>query len=171
MNDSKSERTLGTLTLARNRTPDSGFAIPLGTRNRLSFMLFQVGEILAEIADDRLADSGLDSRGYCILATLSVDGPGTQHELARLLGKAPGLIVIAIDQLEANGFVQRNRDPHDRRRSRVTLTPAGERALARADELADATISELLGGLDRSELTQLRSLLTRGLALTEPQKS
>jgi DNA-binding MarR family transcriptional regulator len=166
-----SQRTSGTLTPPVQATPGVGFAIPLGTRNRLSFMLFQVGEILAEIADDRLADSGLDSRGYCILATLSVDGPGTQHELARLLGKAPGVIVTAIDQLEASGFVQRNRDPQDRRRSRVTLTADGERALARADELADATIAELLGGLDRSELTQLRSLLTRGLALTDPQPS
>jgi MarR family transcriptional regulator, lower aerobic nicotinate degradation pathway regulator len=169
MNDSASQRTFGTLELARTGLDGSGFAIPLGTRNRLSFMLFQIGEILAEIAEDRLADSGLDARGYCILATLAVDGPGTQHELARLLGKAPGVIVTDIDQLESSGFVQRNRDPEDRRRSRVTLTPAGERALARADELADTTIAELLGGLDRSELTQLRDLLTRGLALTDSQ--
>ena len=59
----------------------------------------------------------------------------------------------------------RARDPDDRRRSRVTLTEAGSSALARADELAAATLGEVLGGLSAGQLQQLDELLARGLGL------
>jgi MarR family transcriptional regulator, lower aerobic nicotinate degradation pathway regulator len=140
-------------------------AIPQGAQGRIAFLLVKVGTVLSDIADARLADSGLDARGYSILAILSVDGPGSQHELAQLIGKAPGVVVAEVDQLEERGFVERNRDPHDRRRSIVTLTEGGRLALERADQLAEATVAELFGGLDRDELSQLGALLVKGLAL------
>jgi DNA-binding MarR family transcriptional regulator len=140
-------------------------AIPQGAQGRIAFLLVKVGTVLSDIADARLADSGLDARGYSILAILSVDGPGSQHELAQLIGKAPGVVVAEVDQLEERGFVERNRDPHDRRRSIVTLTAGGRQALERADQLAEATVAELFGGLDRDELSQLSALLVKGLAL------
>jgi DNA-binding MarR family transcriptional regulator len=142
-----------------------GIPVPEGARGRLGFLLVKVGAQLSGIADDRLRDSGLDERDYVILAILTVDGPDSQHSLARLLGRAPGVIVTAVDQLEHKGFVERIRDPRDRRRSRVTVTGAGQRALARADQLADAAAAELLGGLDSAELLALRALLTKGLGL------
>ena len=37
----------------------------------------------------------------------------------------------------------RTRDPADRRRSRVTVTAAGTKALAHADELAEADVAEV----------------------------
>jgi DNA-binding MarR family transcriptional regulator len=151
--------------------PISDLPVPLGARGRTALMLVKVGTMLEEIADVQLAASGLDARDYTLLAILSVDGPGSQHELARLLGKAPGIIVAEVDELERKGLVERNRDPQDRRRSRVTPTAAGRTALARADELADAAIAELLGGLDREGLAKLSALLERGLGLDAGQRS
>ena len=55
------------------------------------------------------------------------------------------------------------RDPDDRRRSRVTLTKGGSKALSHADELAEAAVAELFAGLDADDLRQLRDLLVRGL--------
>ena len=60
-------------------------------------------------------------------------------------------------------FRSRTRDPADRRRSRVTLTEAGSKALSHADQLAEAAIADLFGGLDAEELRQLHGLLARGL--------
>jgi DNA-binding MarR family transcriptional regulator len=151
--------------------PINDLAVPQGARGRTALMLVKVGAMLEEIADAQLAGSGLDARDYTLLAILSVDGPGSQHELARLLGKAPGIIVAEVDELERKGLVERNRDPQDRRRSRVTPTAAGRAALARADELADAAIAELLGGLDAGDLAQLGSLLERGLGLPQSDAS
>jgi DNA-binding MarR family transcriptional regulator len=80
------------------------------------------------------------------------------------LGKAPGVIVGVVDVLQERGLVVRARDPNDdRRRSRVTMTEAGSSALARADELAAATLGKVLGGLGAGQLQQLGELLLPGL--------
>ena len=74
------------------------------------------------------------------------------------------MVVGAIDGLEDAGLVQRTRDPADRRRSRVRVTPAGTKALARADELAGRTLAEVFPNLDRRELARLGELLAKGVA-------
>jgi len=130
---------------------------------RTALLLVNVGATLAEIADGQLAAAGIDGREYAILSILESDGPGSQQELARLLGKAPAIVVAAVDALEARGLVARTRDPSDRRRSRVTLTAAGARTLRKADALADDAVAALLAGLDADGLRQLRDLLTRAL--------
>src|SRR5512132_2859932 len=137
--------------------------IPRGARGRTALLLVGAGSLLSEIGDDKLAAGGLDSREYSILSILDTDGPGSQQELARLLGKAPAIVVAAIDDLEERGLVTRTRDPADRRRTRVTLTKSGSKALTHADELAEAAVAELLTGLDAGELRQLQDLLARGL--------
>lgn len=136
-----------------------------GSYGRLAFILFQLGEAVAWAADEILPQSGLDARGYCILAILSADGPGSQQELAQLLGLGAGVMVAEIDDLERKGFVQRNRDPQDRRRSRVTLTDGGLTALSEADALADELTAQLLPGLHADERRGLLELLTKGLQL------
>jgi len=137
--------------------------VPRALLGRTGFMLFHLGAALDAIADSRLAEVGVDARGYCMLAILSVDGPGSQHELAKLLGTAPGVLVADIDQLEGKGFVERNRDPEDRRRSRVTLLPAGQQALAQADQVSAEIVAGMLSGLSPAEIEQLTALLNRGL--------
>lgn len=138
-------------------------SIPRAAAGRVALLLVNVGVALSEIADHQLAAAGVDGREYAILSILESDGPGSQLELARLLGKAPAVVVAAIDSLEDRGLVARARDPSDRRRSRVTLTPAGSKALRKADALADDAVADLLAGLDGDELKHLRELLARGL--------
>ena len=137
--------------------------IPRGAQGRGALLLTTAGDVLLRDADETLAASGLDARAYSILSIIETDGPGTQLELARLLNKAPAIIVAAVDDLEARGLVARTRDPADRRRSRVTVTEAGTAALATADRLADAAFDALFAGLTPEELRRLRDLLARGL--------
>src|SRR3954454_15779167 len=141
-----------------------GRCIPRGAQDRPALLLASAGDLLLQAADETLAPSGLDGREYSILSTLEPDGRGTQQELARLLNKAPAIVVAAIDDLESRGLVVRTRDPADRPRSRVTITEAGSAALAQGDRVADASFDALFAGLDDDELQQLRSLLARGLA-------
>ena len=139
------------------------YPLAFAAETRTGLLLGRLGSVLADIADERLSEVGLSGQGYSILAVLAVDGPESQFKLAGLLGRAPGMIVSAIDGLERDGLVKRTRDPEDRRRSIVTLTAAGHRKLARADALADNTVAEILPGLDQAELEQLRALLVKGL--------
>jgi DNA-binding MarR family transcriptional regulator len=141
--------------------------IPRADETRMPLLLARTGGFLLDTADEVLAPAGIDGRTYSVLAILATDGPGSQLELSRLLGKAPALVVAAIDQLEAQGYVERTRDPADRRRSRVMLTKAGERVLAKADKLADQAAAALLSGLDADELAQLHELLLRGLGVAD----
>jgi DNA-binding MarR family transcriptional regulator len=141
----------------------AGHPIPLGAEERTALLLARLGAVLTEVADDRLAGAGLSGRDYSVLAILSADGPDSQFELATLLGKAPGVVVAAVDSLEREGLVARTRDPSDRRRTRVTLSDAGRDALERADVLAEQTVADVLRGLDDGERAQLQALLVKGL--------
>lgn len=143
----------------------TGDCVPRGAHTRTGLLLARAGTLLTELGEQKLAAVGLSGRDYSVLSILETDGPGSQLELARLLGKAPAIVVAAVDDLEARGLVERTRDPADRRRSRVTLTRKGRTGLARADELADAAVAELLAGLDADELASLRDLLSRGLGV------
>ena len=137
--------------------------IPRAAAERTALLLVNVGSALSEVADEQLAAAGVNGREYAILSILDSDGPGSQQELARLLGKAPAIVVAAIDALEGRGLVERTRDPSDRRRSRVMLTAAGTKTLRKADVLADEAVTGLLAGLDHDGVQELRRLLTRGL--------
>jgi DNA-binding MarR family transcriptional regulator len=153
------------------QTPDddrcvvAGHLIPKGTEGRTALLLARIGGVLGDVADDRLGAAGVDGREYSILAILATDGPGTQQDLALMVGKAPGVIVAAIDALEARGLVARTRDPEDRRRSRVTLTAKGARTLKRADAVAEDTVGEVLPGLSAAQRQQLGELLAVGVGL------
>jgi DNA-binding MarR family transcriptional regulator len=143
----------------------AGLRVALADRGRGALLLSRVGAILGEIGDERLAPAGLNARDYQILAVLDVDGPGSQHELAELIGKVPGVVVGAIDELEERGLVARERDPLDRRRSRVVLTRKGGATLAKADRIAEEAVAEVLPGLDQKELKALSATLAKGFRL------
>ena len=140
--------------------------MPQAATARLGLLLAALGGRLEALAEAPLGELGLSGHDYSLLAILAVDNPGTQGEIARLLNKAPGVIVAAVDQLESKGWVERQRDPADRRRSRVTPTRAGLAVLARADAAADQLVREVLAGLGESDVGRLQTLLTRGLGLT-----
>jgi DNA-binding MarR family transcriptional regulator len=158
VNDSTKRRSAATAEAGGDSTVAGGIA------SRPSLLLAHIGTALEAAADDWLAPSGLNGRDYAVLAILTSDAPHTQQELARLLGKVPGIAVIAVDRLEAAGFVERQRDPGDRRRSRVVATEAGRKALRKADRLSDDGLSQLLPGLDADQRSSLHKLLTLGVA-------
>ncbi|WP_328472942.1 MarR family winged helix-turn-helix transcriptional regulator [Streptomyces sp. NBC_00448] len=118
-------------------------------RARLSLLLARIGTTLETAADEWLAPSGLTGRDYAVLLTLATDAPDAQQQLARLLGKAPGIAVIAVDRLEEAGLAERRRNPADRRHSQVVVTAPGARALKTADNIVGQGLAQLLPGLNR----------------------
>src|SRR4051812_39482862 len=138
--------------LSTMRDDAMGACIPRAAEGRAALLLVQAGELLLRDADETLAGAGVDGRDYTILSILDTDGPGSQQELARLLGKAPAIVVAAVDDLEARGLVQRTRDPADRRRTRVTVTKAGVRTLAKADRLGPRALAAPVSRLHASQL-------------------
>jgi DNA-binding MarR family transcriptional regulator len=77
---------------------------------------------------------GVNGTDLQVASLLMSDGPATPGELAERTGlTAGGAITTAIDRLERDGFVTRDRDPDDRRRVIVTAVP--EAVFARFGEV------------------------------------
>jgi DNA-binding MarR family transcriptional regulator len=70
-----------------------------------------------------------------VLGRLDREGPGSVSELAQALRVRPQSMAQTVGDLEAEGMVERNPDPGDRRRALVSLTKAG-RARILADRAA-----------------------------------
>jgi DNA-binding MarR family transcriptional regulator len=74
--------------------------------------------------------------------------PGiTAGELATAVGLSPGAVTTALDRLEGRRFVSRTRDPQDRRRVTLKLTPEANRlaweAYGPLGEMGGPTIADL----------------------------
>jgi DNA-binding MarR family transcriptional regulator len=76
--------------------------------------------------------------------------------------------VLLLNELEQLDYVARLRDPHDRRRHVVRITPAGRKALNRAERAQETIEDDVLGALDEQERKTLRELLMRALRDLEP---
>jgi DNA-binding MarR family transcriptional regulator len=71
--------------------------------------------------------------------------------------------VILLNGLEEKGMVERTRNPEDRRRHIVAITPKGTKALEKAERELEAVADDVLGNLDASERTELHELLAKAL--------
>jgi DNA-binding MarR family transcriptional regulator len=87
-----------------------------------------------------------------------------QQALGQTLMLDPNNCVILLNDLDEHGYVERRRDPADRRRHLVEITPAGVKALKEAEGKLDALEGEVLDNLSQDERAQLRDLLAKALA-------
>jgi DNA-binding MarR family transcriptional regulator len=76
-------------------------------------------------------------------------------------------LVLMLNDLEDDGYIERKRDPEDRRRHIVELTPAGKKALERAEKGMESVEDEVLGALNKGQRAELRKLLA--IALSDGQ--
>ena len=124
----------------------------------------------AALVGDRLVNEALATEGvrkyhFRVLVALSDDGALSQAELGRRLAIDRSDVAAIAAELEQRELLARTRDDRDRRRNVVTITPAGEAALARMDDAIKAAQTTLLAPLSSAEQRQLSELLGR---LIEP---
>lgn len=72
-------------------------------------------------------------------------------DLAKHMGVTASTMSLAVDRLERNGYVTRERDAADRRRVRIRLTEAGLRVRRANSVLDPALVAEMLEQLPASE--------------------
>jgi DNA-binding MarR family transcriptional regulator len=67
--------------------------------------------------------------------------------------------VVYVDELEERGYVERRRNPDDRRLHALHLTAAGKRLMRKLSELARQHELQLTAALDPEQYGTLRGLL------------
>jgi DNA-binding MarR family transcriptional regulator len=91
-----------------------------------------------------------------------------QQGLGQMLMLDPNNCVLLLNELDDAGYVERRRDPEDRRRHIVEITPAGREALKRAEHKLETLEGEVLGNLDQSERGELHDLVAKALDGQDP---
>jgi DNA-binding MarR family transcriptional regulator len=109
------------------------------------------------------AELGMKYKQYVMLSVLGESEGMTQSQLSGVMGIDANMVVLMLNALEERGFAVRERDPEDRRRHIVRITPAGRKAVVRAERALENITDQLLGGLQAGERATLRTLLAKAL--------
>ena len=102
----------------------------------------------------RQADPGLAPPHLRLLGMLAAR-PCSLSELAERHGVSRPTASNSVSALVARGWVQRRRDPADRRRVRLELTPEGRRVLQRTRVQVEAYVAERLAALPVEDQARL----------------
>jgi DNA-binding MarR family transcriptional regulator len=100
---------------------------------------------------------------FVILMTLDESERVTQQRLAKTLLLDANSAVLLLGGLEEKGLIERTRDPEDRRRHIVEITPKGRKALEKAERQLETVADDVLANLDQSERGHLHDLLAKAL--------
>ncbi len=114
----------------------------------------------------RLVDEeqlGMRLKEFVMLNYVGERESTTQRELSEIMGMDANSVVLLLNGLEDRGFAVRERDPEDRRRHVVRITPSGRKALVRAERALESVTDDALGLLDADERETLRTLLAKAL--------
>ncbi|MFW6689463.1 MarR family winged helix-turn-helix transcriptional regulator [Streptomyces sp. MAR4 CNX-425] len=132
---------------------------------RPGYLLHKAAMLLDEDVEKHLvAGVAMRSRYFLLLATMASGPELSQKDLSQLLNLDPTTVVTVIDEMERNQHVERKRNPADRRRYQLHVTPAGRKALAAAEKVATEVESSFFGTLTDSERETLRDMLSRVMA-------
>ncbi len=106
---------------------------------------------------------GMKLRQFWLLSFLADKGSVGQHEIGEAFMLDANNVVLLLNELESQGWVERRRDPADRRRHLVSITEDGREALARSEHAREEVEDDILSMLDADERDTLRGLLIKAL--------
>ncbi|WP_434589239.1 MarR family winged helix-turn-helix transcriptional regulator [Streptomyces sp. A5-4] len=128
--------------------------------DRLGFLLARHGAITDTRIRHALGVAGQTPRHAMTLMYLDA-GPMSQQTLIERLEVDPSQLVGILNDLERDELAQRRRDPADRRRHIVEMTPAGAAALRLMNKALDEVERALFADLSECDRKSLRDLLGR----------
>lgn len=123
------------------------------------WLLGRASRLAQQLTSERLAQTGMRHGFYGVLATLDEFGPAAQAEIGRRLRVDPSDMVAILNDLEREGYIERDRDPNDKRRNTITLTRNGQSALTNYDQAIAQAQDSVMAGLSTADRDKLISLL------------
>jgi DNA-binding MarR family transcriptional regulator len=142
-------------------TDDATAGPSLPEHGGFALLLVQVGMQAARQFGEQLAPLGVEPRHAGMLTRLAENEGKAQQVIGELIGLNPTQMVFLVDELEGRSFVERRRNPADRRSYALYLTPAGRDMLSKVQEAGRVHQARLGAPLSDSEQEQLTELLRR----------
>ena len=134
-----------------------------------SFLLKRLGWEVRDRVHDGYEAAGASPFHFTVLAVLDEGARETQATIADALGYDRSYLVGLLDELEERELIERKRDPADRRRHLVNLTPAGKKTLAKLRALQASIDDDFFVALDPDERATLHALLHRLATYHDPR--
>jgi DNA-binding MarR family transcriptional regulator len=125
----------------------------------VAFLLSQLGHRSASVFADLIASIDLTPPHAGILRAIAAESGRSQQALSGQLGLLPSRVVAYVDELEDRGYVERRRNPDDRRLHALYLTASGKKMMTKIGELGREHDRLLTAGLDAKQRDMLHQLL------------
>jgi DNA-binding MarR family transcriptional regulator len=133
--------------------------LPEGLTRYTGFLVAKAHQRLWSLFSEQIKDIGTDIPCCGVLHLLANQGSMSQQQLGRMLRIDRTTMVKMVDQLEKIKMARRKDHPEDRRIYLVEITPAGRKALAALQKVADHMEKKLLVGFTEDERMLIRRAL------------
>ncbi|NOQ99808.1 winged helix-turn-helix transcriptional regulator [Mycolicibacterium fortuitum] len=130
-----------------------------GPPDTVAFLLAQLGHRAAALFAEQMTTLELTPPHAGILRAIGGQPGLSQQSLSTQLDLLPSRVVSYVDDMEDRGYVERRRNPDDRRLHALYLSTAGKKMLRRIGELARRHDERVTAGLDPAQRETLHTLL------------
>ena len=142
---------------------------PLELLESTTFLLKRLGMAVKGRSIDAFESTGVTGQHFAVLLVLDEGARETQGAIADALGYDRSHVVRLLDELEERELVVRKRDPDDRRRHVVKMTPTGRKTLDRLRTLVNEQEEAFLSPLNTAQRATLHELLQKLAGYHDPR--
>ena len=129
--------------------------------DRLVVEIFRLNGRLVGAGDEVVADLGLSSARWQVLGALALSGvPLPVAHIARNMGLSRQAVQRLVNEMQGQGLLRLEPNPHHRRAHLVVLTEAGRAAYARAMQRQMPWARSLTKGISAARISEALALLT-----------
>jgi DNA-binding MarR family transcriptional regulator len=107
----------------------------------------------------RLSEIGLFPGQDGLIYHLSVSNGQTMSDLAEKLGIQPATLFTMVERMTKSGWVEKEKDPDDKRTSRIYLTPKGKKKVGQLSVVWQENEALLSAGFRKEEKKLLIAFL------------